>query len=363
MNSVKVVDFTRVLAGPLCSMMLGDLGANVIKVERPDGGDETRGWGPPFDERGESAYFLSVNRNKKSVVADLRNPADRDLLLTLIQNADVVLDNFRPGSLDRAGLPPDEVTAKNESLIWCSITGFGGTNARPGYDFVIQAESGWMSITGPPEGPPAKAGVALADVIAGKDAVIAVLAALVNRGRTGRGSRIVISLSSSARAALVNVAQNVLVSGLEAGRWGNAHPNLVPYQLFDCSDRPIVLAVGSNAQWRACATVLDLHELADDERLAHNAGRLKHRSEVVEKLARRLRQRSADSWIVALDAVGVPCGIVKSVKDAISDAGASPLFGVPPSVPGTMRFPPPRLDEHGDQIRRLGWGAFDALHR
>ncbi len=358
MHMLRVVDFTRVLAGPLCSMMLGDLGADVIKVERPEGGDETRGWGPPFDDRGESAYFLSVNRNKKSSAADLRNPADIELLLALIQDSDVVIDNFRPGILERAGLAPESLIAKHKSLIWCTITGFGEASARPGYDFVIQAETGWMAITGSPEGPPAKAGVALADVIAGKDAAIAVLAAVVNRFRTGHGSHIIISLSASATAALVNVAQNVLVSGLDAGRWGNSHPNLVPYQLFDSSDRPIVLAVGSNAQWLACAHALGMPELANDYRLAGNAGRVKHRAEVVERIADRLRQRSADSWMAALNAVGVPCGIVKTVLDALSDVGATALFGVPPSVPGTMRLPPPRLDEHGDEIRRLRWGAF-----
>lgn len=344
-------------------MMLGDLGADVIKVERPEGGDETRGWGPPFDEKGQSAYFLSVNRNKKSIVADLRDPADRELLLTLIRHCDVVIDNFRPGTLERAGFAPHSLIAEQESLIWCSITAFGGSSVRPGYDFVIQAESGWMAITGSPEGPPTKTGAALADVIAGKDATIAVLAALVNRLRTGRGSHIVMSLSASATAALVNVAQNVLVSGRDALRWGNSHPNLVPYQLFDCSDRPIVLAVGSDAQWRACAHALGLSELANDDRLAGNAGRVEHRAQVVEMIAARLRQRSADAWMAELNAVGVPCGLVKSVFDALSDTDATALFGVPPSVPGTLRLPPPHLDEHGDEIRRLRWGAFDALHR
>ncbi len=363
MPFARIVDFTRVLAGPLCTMMLGDLGADVIKVERPVEGDETRGWGPPFDQRGESAYFLSVNRNKKSIGADLKNPADRDLLLALIRECDVVIDNFRPGVLERAGIAPKSLVAQHPSLIWCTITGFGEFNDRPGYDFVIQAESGWMAINGSPEGAPSKAGVALADVIAGKDAAIAVLAALVNRLRTGRGSHIVVSLLASATAALVNVAQNVLVSGQDAGRWGNSHPNLVPYQLFDCSDRAIVVAVGSDAQWRACANAIGLAELASDDRLSSNAGRVRHRAEVVEKISNRLRQQSSDSWMAAFKAVGVPCGTVKSVLDALSDIDASALFGVPSSVPGTVRLPPPLFDEHGDEIRRLRWGAFDALHR
>ncbi len=199
--------------------------------------------------------------------------------------------------------------------------------------------------------------------IAGKDAAIAVLAALVNRLRTGRGSHIVVSLLASATAALVNVAQNVLVSGQDAGRWGNSHPNLVPYQLFGCSDRAIVVAVGSDAQWRACANAIGLAELASDDRLSSNAGRVRHRAEVVEKISNRLRQQSSDSWMAAFKAVGVPCGTVKSVLDALSDIDASALFGVPSSVPGTVRLPPPLFDEHGDEIRRLRWGAFDALHR
>jgi crotonobetainyl-CoA:carnitine CoA-transferase CaiB-like acyl-CoA transferase len=358
---LKVLDLSRVLAGPVCSMMLGDLGADVIKVERPVTGDETRGWGPPFDPDGESAYFLSVNRNKKSIAADLSVTKDRRLIEDLIGEADVVLENFLGGALGRLGIDVDELLDRNPSLIWCTISGFGPDSPRPGYDFVVQAESGWMAITGERDGSPMKAGIALADVVAGKDAAIAILAAVAERatGSLSRDKRrINVSLADSARAALVNVAQNVLVSGKDAGRWGNAHPNLVPYQLFDAADRPFVIAVGSDGQWRACARALGLEDLADDATLETNAGRVKDRERIVAALSERVREMGAQHWINRLQTADVPCGLVRSVAEALAFADASPLTGVPPSVPGTVRFPPPRLDEHGQTIRALGWRAF-----
>jgi crotonobetainyl-CoA:carnitine CoA-transferase CaiB-like acyl-CoA transferase len=341
-------------------MMLGDLGADVIKVERPDGGDETRGWGPPFDERGESAYFLSVNRNKLSLAADMTQSADRDLLTHLAAGADVVVDNFRPGVLERHQIDPSHLMAGHARLVWCTISGFGPTSDRPGYDFVAQAECGWMAITGDATGAPTKAGVALADVVAGKDAVIGVLAALVARAASGRGRRLHISLAASATAALVNVAQNALVTGREARRFGNSHANLVPYDLFPAADRPIVIAVGSDAQWRNLVAALGLGELAADATLATNAGRLAQRTRVVDALTRRLRERPAAEWRRVLDDVGVPNGVVRSVLEALRDVDASALTGVPPSVAGTIRRPPPRLNEHGGSIRELGWHAFAA---
>jgi len=358
--AVNVLDFTRVLAGPLCSMILGDLGAHVIKVERPGGGDETRGWGPPFDASGESAYFLSVNRNKKSVAADLESAEDRALVMRLLSEADVVVDNFLPGSLARLGFDRDRILADHPSLVWCTISGYGPETRRPGYDFVTQAESGWMAITGPVDGPPMKVGVALADVIAGKDAAIAILAALASRsgGLALENRRIDISLADSARGALVNVAQNVLVSGSDASRWGNAHPNLVPYQLFEAADRPFVIAVGSDEQWRTCALALDLKELADDAGLATNAGRIANRARVVDSISERVRQRSAEDWIQRLKSKGIACGLVRTVAEALADTAASPETGLPSSVPGTVRMRPPRLDEHGEELRALGWRAF-----
>lgn len=357
LQKLRVLDLTRVLAGPLCTMILGDMGADVIKIERPEGGDETRGWGPPFHENGISAYFLSINRNKKSVTADLQSSAGRDLVLTLLRDADVVVDNFRVGTLERLGLA--QAILARPGVVWCSITGFGEHSARPGYDYVIQAESGWMAVTGEPGGQPMKTGFALADIITGKDAAIAVLGALVARSRTGKGGRVFVSLIDSARAALINVAQNALVTGQEAKRWGNAHPNLVPYQLFDAADRAIVIAVGSDAQWKSCARALGLHALADDDRYRTNAGRLAHRHTLIDAISDRLRARPAAEWQRLLDDAGVPCGLVKTVLESLHETSASALTGMPPSVPGSARLPPPGLDEHGEEIRRLGWGAFD----
>ena len=369
LEGVRVLDLSRVLAGPLSTMMLGDLGAQVIKVERPVTGDETRGWGPPFDQRGESAYYLSVNRNKKSMVADLDRKSDRAMLLELARDADVVVDNFRRGTLEKRGIHPASLLLEHPRLIWCTITGFGAESDRVGYDLVVQAESGWMAITGEPGGNPLRVGVALADIIAGKDATIAILAALAARGIHGedalepRQRRIHISLAHSATAALINVAQNSLVTGQNADRWGNEHPNLVPYQLFRAADRPMIVAVGTDAQWIACATALGLDDLADDASLATNAGRLAERRRIIDRISNRLAEREAQEWIAVLGEKGVPCGVVKSVLEALRGVDASPLTGIAPSVPGSVRLPPPRLDEHGDAIRQNGWRVFDADHR
>jgi crotonobetainyl-CoA:carnitine CoA-transferase CaiB-like acyl-CoA transferase len=359
LHDIKVLDLTRVLAGPLCTMLLGDLGANVIKVERPGRGDDTREWGPPFDDRGESAYYLSANRNKFSIAADLMSRTDRLMVLDLLTGADVVVDNYLPATLRRFGIDTSESLRLNPQLVWCSITGFG-ESSRPGYDFVVQAEAGWMAITGEPDGQPMKVGVALADIVAGKDAAIAILAALVARSRGAGGRRIIISLVESARAALVNVAQNALVSGTSAPRWGNAHANLVPYQLFQTRDRPIVIAVGSDDQWLACVRTLGLSAFEGDAELKRNRGRLARRDDIARAFERTLQSRPAAEWIALLEAARVPCGAVKSVLEAIQDAGhASRLTGMPSSLGGTVRFPPPKLDEHGVLIRSRGWDAFE----
>jgi crotonobetainyl-CoA:carnitine CoA-transferase CaiB-like acyl-CoA transferase len=343
-------------------MILGDLGADVIKVERPGAGDETRGWGPPFDSVGQSAYFLSVNRNKLSVAIDLRTGDGAARIRDLASEADVVVDNFPRGSLERLGISPHRLLQENPQLIWCTITGFGADSDRPGYDFVVQAESGWMAITGEPDGGPMKVGVALADVIAGKDAAIAILAALTarHRGENASSRHLILSLAHSAVAALVNVAQNALVSGHDASRWGNAHPNLVPYQLFDAADRPMVIAVGSDAQFIACARSLGLDALASDDRYRTNAGRLAHRDAVVGAIQERVRTQAAAVWLTALDAAGVPCGVVKPVLEALREVEASPLTGVAPTAPGAVRRPPPLLAEHGAMVRSHGWAAFRA---
>jgi crotonobetainyl-CoA:carnitine CoA-transferase CaiB-like acyl-CoA transferase len=362
---LRVLDLTRVLAGPLTTMMLGDLGADVIKVERPGSGDESRSWGPPFDELGRSAYYLAVNRNKLSVALDFDAPADAAVLDGLIRDADVVVDNFLPGVLARKGLDPAEVLARHSRLVWCTITGFGMDSARPGYDFVVQAESGWMAVTGEPQGAPMKAGIALADIMAGKDAAIAILAALTGHRARGAGGdqsasrHLHVSLIDSARAALVNVAQNVLITGRDALRWGNAHVNLVPYQMFEAADRSVVIAVGSDSQWVRCARALGLDDLAGDPALATNAGRVIERERLVSQITSVVREMSAAEVTRRLDAAGVPSGVVRPVTEAISEVAASPLTGMPSSVAGVVRRPPPSLDQHGAVIRRYGWEAFN----
>jgi crotonobetainyl-CoA:carnitine CoA-transferase CaiB-like acyl-CoA transferase len=358
LNGIKVLDLSRVLAGPLAAMILGDLGADVLKIERPGSGDESRGWGPPFDSRGESAYYLSCNRNKLSVAADLDDEADQTMLRRLAGEADVVIDNFRPGTLAKRQLDSVELLAKHPRLIWCTITGFGAESSRPGYDFVVQAESGWMSITGEPGGAPMKSGVALVDVMTGKDAAIAILASLAGaRNGPPNERQLVVSLQQSAAGALINVAQSALVTGREAGRWGNAHANLVPYELFHASDRALVIAVGSDAQFIAMARALELPALAD-QRFVTNAGRLAHRAEIVAAIGARVAEKTASAWVSVLGEVGVPCGVVRSVLEALGDLNSSPLSGVEPLAPASVRRAPPMLDQHGALVRAHGWDAF-----
>jgi crotonobetainyl-CoA:carnitine CoA-transferase CaiB-like acyl-CoA transferase len=309
------------------------------------------GGGPtPLD----SPYFRSINRNKLSLAADFDAAADRELILKLVAEADVVVDNFLPGVLGRRGIDPDALVGRHPKLIWATITGFGAGHPRPGYDFVTQAESGWMAITGEPNGEPLKVGVALADIVAGKDAAIAILAKLAGK----RGGRVVISLMDSARAALVNVAQHAIDSGTEPRRWGNAHPNIVPYQAFHAADQAIVIAVGSDSQWSALVKALGLDDFATDRSLDRNPGRLAARERVVARIRGVVRTKSAAHWMSVLEKAGVPSGIVKSVLQALADTSASTVMGMPSSVGGAWRSPPPKLDEHGQSIRRSGWAAF-----
>ena len=279
---VRVADLSRVLAGPYCTMVLADLGADVVKVERPEGGDETRSWGPPF-AGGEAAYYLSVNRGKRSCALDLAQPEGRALALELCAGADVVIENFKVGGADRLGVGYEQVRERNPRVVYCSITGFGSEReppGRPGYDFVAQAESGLMSITGPEDGSPYKVGVALVDVLAGLHAAAAVLAAL----HGGEGARIEVPLLDSGLAGLVNVAQNALVTGREPERHGNAHPNIVPYQDFETSSGRIAVAAANDGLFRALCSVMALEELSSDERFATNAARVEHRTELVPLL-------------------------------------------------------------------------------
>jgi len=362
---VRVADLSRVLAGPYCTMVLADLGADVVKVERPEGGDETRSWGPPF-AGGEAAYYLSVNRNKRSCALDLSKPEGRALALELCARADIVIENFKVGGADRLGVGYEHVRDRNPTVVYCSITGFGSEReplGRPGYDFVAQAESGLMSITGPEDGPPYKVGVALVDVLTGLHAAAAVLAAL----HGGKGARIEVPLLDSGLAGLVNVAQNALVTGRDPERHGNAHPNIVPYQDFETSSGRIAVAAANDGLFRALCSVMGLADLPSDERFATNAGRVERRGELVPMLQERFRDRSAEEWLADLDAAGVPAGKVRTVPDALSAAAAagraatvtldhptagaldlvaSPIWGATRTDPS----PPPLLGEHTAEV-------------
>jgi crotonobetainyl-CoA:carnitine CoA-transferase CaiB-like acyl-CoA transferase len=350
-EGIRVLDLSRVLAGPYCTMLLADLGADVVKVERPGEGDETRAWGPPY-AGGESAYFLSVNRAKRSVAIDLAHPDGRELAQRLARRADVVVENFRAGTADRLGLGYDELARENEGLVYCSITGFGSgrtPEGRPGYDFVVQAESGLMAITGEPDGPPLKVGVALVDVLAGYAAATAILAALVGRGQHGRGDRIEVSLLDSALSALVNVASSALVTGSEPRRYGNAHPNIVPYQTFDAADGVVAVAAANDGLYRRLCEAIERPDLAADERFRTNRARVEHRDALVAELARAFATRPAADWIERLDAAGVPVGKVRGVLealDAAERAGRAATVDVEHPTAGRLRLvgPPFRPD-------------------
>ena len=374
---VRVLDCSRVLAGPFATMLLGDLGADVIKVENPAGGDDTRAWGPP-DAGGESAYYLSINRNKRSLALDLKQPAGRDVLRRLAARSDVLVENFRRGTMVGWGLAYSDLAAENPGLVYCTISGYGPLGpdaARPGYDFVAQAGSGLMSITGPPDGEPAKLGVAIVDLLTGLFAANAILAALLGRARSGRGAPIEVSLLESAVAALINVGQNYLVTGRPAARYGNAHPNIVPYQTFAAADGWLAVAAGNDRQFAGLVQALGRPELATDPRFATNAGRVAHRDVLVPLLAEEFQVRPVAAWVAALDAVGVPAGPVLTVAEVLAgpqvqalglvreidhpSAGRLRLLGSPLHIGAArppLRRPPPLLGEHSAEVlaERLG---------
>jgi crotonobetainyl-CoA:carnitine CoA-transferase CaiB-like acyl-CoA transferase len=374
LEGVRVLDLSRVLAGPYATMVLADLGADVVKVEHPERGDDTRHWGPPF-AGGESAYFLSVNRNKRSIGVDLKDPEGLERVRRLAAGADVLIENMRRGALERFGLGYEALKETNPDLIYCSVTGFGPgkDRERPGYDFLIQARAGIMGITGSPDGEPTKVGVAIADIVCGLYAATAILAALRRREATGEGARIEVPLFESALSWLANRGQEYLVSGEDKGRMGNAHPTIVPYQTFDASDRPIAVAVGNDAQFGRLCAAIGRPELADDERYATNPARVANREELVEVLQGEFSKRTADEWVEEIREAGVPVGPVNALADVFSDehvlssgilqtvehpaAGVLEMLASPVLVDGEqpkIRRPPPTLGQHTEELE--DWG-------
>jgi crotonobetainyl-CoA:carnitine CoA-transferase CaiB-like acyl-CoA transferase len=376
LQGIRVLDLSRVLAGPYCTMVLGDLGADVIKVEPPEG-DETRGWGPPFAE-GESAYYLCVNRNKRGIVINLKTDEGKKVLRDLALQSDVLVENFRVGTLEKFGLDFATLHELNPKLIYCSITGFGQTGSmkdKPGYDFMIQALGGLMSITGEPEGEPMKTGVAVVDLFAGQNAIIAILAALQARTMTGRGQHLDISLFDSQLGWLANVASNYLISGKLPKRHGNAHANIVPYQSFQASDGWFAIAVGNDRQFVRLCEMLGKPEIATDEKFAANSARVQNRDELIPLLKSIFITRSVNEWLSALEKVEIPCGPIQNFEQVFSmpnvkeremlvkmdhpTIGKLPLVGSPlkmSDTPVEYRLPPPLMGEHTEEVlRELGF--------
>jgi crotonobetainyl-CoA:carnitine CoA-transferase CaiB-like acyl-CoA transferase len=360
---LRVVDLSRVLAGPLCTMILGDLGADVIKVERPGSGDDTRTWGPPFVD-GEASYFLSLNRNKRSVAVDLSAEDGAASVRTLIAGADVVIENFRSGVMESFGLGLDTLRQEHPRLVTCTLTAFGEDPAetRPGYDIIMQALSGLMSVTGEPEGEPVKVGVALLDVIAGLYAAIGILAALSERDRTGRGRHVSVSLFDAAAASMVNQAANYLLGGALPSAMGTAHPNIVPYQAFRAADRPFILAAGNDRLFVRTCEIIGRPELTEDPRFATNEARVRERETIVPLLQELFAAESAEHWLSALEDAGVPCAPVRSLDEVFAspegraavqqiaglDLVADPIKFDGERLPGRSR--PPHLGEHTEEI-------------
>jgi crotonobetainyl-CoA:carnitine CoA-transferase CaiB-like acyl-CoA transferase len=356
-----VADFSRVLAGPYATMLLGDLGADVIKVEKPGVGDDTRAWGPPYTAHGQSTYFAGVNRNKTAVAIDLASADGRAQARELALRADVLVENFKPGALDRMGLGYAEMSAAHPRLVYCSISGFGSGEGRdlPGYDLLVQAMGGLMSITGPGPGEPTKAGVALVDVITGLHATVGILAALRHRDATGRGQHVEVNLLSSLLSALVNQSSGYVAAGVVPGILGNAHPSIAPYEVFATADRPLVIAVGNDGQFAALCRVLGEAGLADDPDYASNPARVAHRAELTSRLEVLLSTAGADAWQERLTAAGVPCGPINDLAQAFAlaerlglepvvDAGGTPTVANPIGLsesPATYRSGPPDLPQ------------------
>lgn len=377
LDGIRVLDLTRILAGPLCTMMLGDMGADVIKVEPPGTGDDTRTWGPPF-VGGEAAYFLGLNRNKRSITLNMAVKPGQEILAGLIRKSDVLVENFKVGTLEKWGFGNNWLQANAPRLIRCSITGYGANGPKgglPGYDFILQAESGLMSITGPQDGVPTKHGVALVDVCTGMLASNAILGALQARHRTGKGQHLEVSLYETSLFMLANVAANYLAAGREGGRYGNGHPSIVPYTTYPTSDGMMAVAVGNDGQFARFAAAIGYPEWAQDARFIKNKDRVAHRELLDRMIAERLRTDTAVAWVDKLKAAGVPCGRINSVKQALDDPhtaarrmietvehptiGALQVIGTPfkfSATPTSVRRAPPLLGQHTEEVlcRELG---------
>lgn len=380
LSGVRVLDLSRVLAGPYCSMMLGDLGADIIKIERPGIGDETRHWGPPFAAPGESAYFLCVNRNKRSLTLDLKKPEGIRIVKELAARCDIVLENFTPGTMDGLGIGYETLRAINPRIIYCSITGFGPDGPfsnRAGYDLAVSAFGGLMGITGEPDGPPVKVGVAITDVATGLSAQGAICAALYAREKTGRGQRIDLSLLETQVSALVNIASSYLISGEIPRRWGTAHETIVPYQAFETKDKYVIVAVGNDQLWSRFCRVIGKPELAEDPRFKTNPLRVENRKECIGLLAPIMKTRPRDEWVTLLNNEAIPCAPINTMDEVFQNpqvlhrnmlvevdhpkAGKIKMVGIPvkfSEAKAAIRRPPPVLGEHSREILReiLGYG-------
>ena len=381
LENVTVLDLTRVLAGPLCTQMLGDMGANIIKIEHPSRGDDTRHWGPPFADT-EAAYFLGVNRNKKSLALDFKTPDGLKILKNLIKKSDVVIDNFKPGLLGKLGLTDDWFKTNANQVIRCSITGYGnkGPNGgMPGYDFLLQAESGLMAITGSADGEPMKLGVAIVDIATGMNAVIGILAALNKRNLTGAGSLIDVNLYNTGIFLLANVASNHLISGRDSKRYGNGHPNIVPYNLFKCGEGALVISVGNDGQFRLFSEIMENIEWCENQKFSTNASRVENRVELEQLIEKALSEENAEHWHKLLQKNGIPVAVVRTVTQSLSHpqttengmvldlehptAGIVKSLGLPISFDGKRgketNLPPPLLGEHNEEILREILGMSD----
>ena len=371
LEGTTVVDFTRVLSGPYCTMLLADMGARVIKIEQPGRGDDTRAWGPPFIH-GESAYFLSVNRNKESLTLDLKSAHAAAIVARLLERADVLVENFRPGTMERLGLGYEALSKAYPSLVYCSISGFGQTGPRahePWYDAVIQAEGGLMSVTGEAGGPPFRLGVPIADLAAGMFAAQGIVLALLARVRSGRGQRVDVGMLDSAAALLTYQAGIAFATGHAPVRMGNRHASIVPYDTVAAADGELVIAVGNDEQWRRFCAAIDASALAADERFATNAQRVTMRETLGPMIGERMAARTRSAWVAVMKEAGVPCGSVRNIAEVLADpqieardmiqtvdhltAGAVQVLGVPIKLsgsPGAVRAAPPTLGQHSDRI-------------